>query len=402
MRTKRLWAFRPVMAALAASALVLAACGDAADDPGDDGDTAAPADDEDASDVEDESDEDEAQEGDDELGEAEFTLTFASYIVEPQPWMQQYLEYTDRITQETNGRVQFENFFGESLLGFAEIMPAIGDGRVDMGFTSPQANPDIYPMTSIVSVPYGTPSVPAAARAMDEAYAGANEEFRSEWDESNVRPLKFQPVGTNVLGAPEPLSSVADLSGMRVRSSGYGVQAFDLLGADPIAMSSAEIYEAMQTGVIDAWANFTLENAQPFNLHEVTPYFHDIGLGSSGIVVTAMNLDTWESLPEDIQQVFIDVSQEYTLGLGDFLQSMDVESCAFLNEVDANAVVWSDDAIQEASDMLLDPVAAGYIGDVDAAGRDGQAWWDYYQSYMDGDDGSYGTYDGSVAGCDAG
>lgn len=398
MRTKR--TFRPVMATLAASALVLSACGGADESSGDDGGSAAAEDD---GSTDDGATDDGAEDGGDaELGDAEFTLTFASYIVESQPWMQQYLEYTDRITEETDGRVQFENYFGESLLGFAEIMPAIGDGRVDMGFTSPQANPDIYPMTSIVSVPYATPSVPAAARAMDEAYAGENEEFRAEWDEANVKPLKFQPVGTNVLGAPEELSDVDALSGMAIRSSGYGVQAFDILGADPIAMSSAEIYEAMQTGLLDAWANFTLENAQPFNLHEVTPYFHDVGLGSSGVVVTAMNLDTWESLPEDIQQVFTDVSAEYTQGLADFLSGMDEDSCEFLNEVDAQAVAWSDEAVQEASDMLLEPVAEVYISDVDSVGRDGQGWWDYYQRYQDEDDGSYGSYEGSIAGCTTG
>lgn len=396
MRIRRLRALR-LGAVLAAMALIVSACGNGDDttDAADDGPDAA----DDAADAADDAADDDAADADEELGEPEFTLTFASYIVEPQPWMQQYLEYTERITQETNGRVVFENFFGESLLGFAEIMPAIGDGRVDMGFTSPQANPDIYPLTSIVSVPYGTPSVPAAARAFVEAYDGAYPELRAEWDDANVVPLKFQPVGTNVLGAPEPLESVDALRGLRVRSSGYGVQAFDLLGADPIAMSSAEIYEAMQTGVIDAWANFTLENVEPFNLHEVTPYFHDIGLGSSGIVVTAMNLDTWNSLPADIQQVFLDVSEEYTLILGEFLSSMDVNSCAYVADVGATPVLWSDADIAAASELLLEPVAAGYIADVDNRGRDGQAWWDYYQSYMDSDDGSFGVYEGSIARC---
>lgn len=333
-----------------------------------------------------------------ENGDAEYVLTFAGNLPEAHGYSQQYLEWAEAITERTDGRVAFENFFGDTLLGYNEILPGVRDGQADIGQVAPQVHPDTHPLSSIVGVPGSTDDLAAAVGTYWDLYEGFDP-YRQEWEGSNLVPVIFQPTGTNVVGFPERLGGPEDIARQRVRASGSAVDVLDSLGATSAQMSSAETYEGVQRGVIDGYTSIELGGVASFSLPEVAEYTHDVGLGSGGVIVVFMNKEVFDSFPDDIQQVIEETTEEFAQKWFDMQTAIDEEACANVIEQGATLVEWTDEAKQDLADRAFDRARDSWIADAENAGAPGEDFWEAWRESQEQYDGSLGTYEGSVVAC---
>jgi len=104
-----------------------------------------------------------------------------------------------------------------------------------------------------------------------------------------------------------------DLAGTRIAASvPKWEKAWAELGVAFSVIPASECYTAMERGVVDGY-NYPLENHVDMGLHEITKYVIDHGFFCDN-VVQFMNLDTWNSLPPDMQdlvkEVQIEIEQE--------------------------------------------------------------------------------------------
>ena len=72
-------------------------------------------------------------------------------------------------------------------------------------------------------------------------------------------------------------------------------------------------YQQIQTGVADGVITI-LTGAAPNRLHEVAPYITLVGIGSQVTGALAINLDTWNRLPDDVRAVLEELGPEYSRG----------------------------------------------------------------------------------------
>ena len=101
----------------------------------------------------------------------------------------------------------------------------------------------------------------------------------------------------------KPIQTPADLKGLRIRVpvAPYLIALFQHLGAAPIPISFAEVYSALQTGVVDGQEN-PLVLIDTAKLYEVQKYCSMTKHTWAGIHVTFGNA-AWRRLPPDLQQL---------------------------------------------------------------------------------------------------
>ena len=108
----------------------------------------------------------------------------------------------------------------------------------------------------------------------------------------------------------KPIRRLEDFKGLRVTGPGkYNIDLLKALGASPVLMPPFEQYTALQKGIIEA-AIVDPIFYSIFSLQEVLHYQSNVSFnGSSWYIV--MNEEKWNSLPEDIQNVFIDTAAKF-------------------------------------------------------------------------------------------
>ena len=142
---------------------------------------------------------------------------------------------------------------------------------------------------------------------------------------------------------------------MRVRTFGsVNPVMFKSLGAVPVNMTWLEAYEAMQRGGLDCvyftWTGFYL-----LKLHEVGKYVSDANFGAHCGFLTYMNLDKWNSLPANLQDLFTQVAHEAELLSHETAEKFDRKALESMLEAGAELIHFEDqDRLKE---VLPDPIA---------------------------------------------
>jgi TRAP-type C4-dicarboxylate transport system substrate-binding protein len=345
--------------------MVLSACGGADDtavaptEP-DGAETAEPTTDEATPEVDDEDEGDVGEEGE------TFSLRYGAYLPEGTTAIQDSLFFIDRavelVANETNHTLEFENFLGGSLVSGAETVPAIREGRIDLGFVAPAFSPSDLPLTQVSTIPFLSSSPMAALRANDQM-AQQNDDYRDEWVERNgMVPVLWVQAGNATTGFSEPVTSIDELSGKRVRTIGLHAAALERVGVDATAMDTSEMYEAIDRGVLDGFASFPFSTSVfAFSLQEVAPHFIDTGLGQYTTGAVAFNVDIWEGLPSEVQDLLRQAAAEtYDEFVVANLEPLDETACDMVLE-NGSVTALPEDEVEQWREDVFDDILEQWI-----------------------------------------
>ena len=125
--------------------------------------------------------------------------------------------------------------------------------------------------------------------------------------------LAYWDNGFKVMSANKPLKEVKDFRGqkMRIQSSKVLDAQMRALGASPQVMAFSEVYQALQTGVVDGTEN-PPSNLYTQKMHEVQKYVTLSDHGYLGYAVI-VNKAFWEGLPADIRTALEEAMAEATV-----------------------------------------------------------------------------------------
>ena len=118
--------------------------------------------------------------------------------------------------------------------------------------------------------------------------------------------------GMKQFGGPRPMRRPEDAAGMKFRIMESDVLEAQILamGANPQKMAFSEVYQALQTGAIDAQEN-TWSNNYSQKFFEVQPFYTESNHGYLGYLVV-VNPGYWKRLPEDIREALEAIIAEVT------------------------------------------------------------------------------------------
>ena len=175
-----------------------------------------------------------------------------SHVAAPDTPKGQAANEFKRLAEErTNGRVKVEVYPNSMLFKDAEELDALKLGSVQMLAPVPgKFGPAGIPEFEVFDLPYLFPDIGAVHRAYkSKAAAGLMKKLEPQ----GMVGLAFWDNGFRVMSSNRPIHAPADMKGlkMRINSSKVNAAIMKSVGAVPQTMAFSEVYQGLQTGVID-------------------------------------------------------------------------------------------------------------------------------------------------------
>jgi TRAP-type mannitol/chloroaromatic compound transport system substrate-binding protein len=247
------------------------------------------------------------------------------------------------IMTDGNFRIDFNE--PGALVPALEVFDAVSKGSVESSYTSTGFHAGRVPhMIFFASVPFG-PGVNEYEAWLEASGKALYDEM---YGEHNIKGFQCGIVVAESSGwFREPIETLDDLKGLKMRFFGLGAQVMQKLGVSPQLLAAADIYPALERGVLDA-AEFSypsLDKGLGFYQiakHNYFPGWHQ----QASYVELIMNLDAWNALPESYQKIVEIACGEadiWTMARAEALQG---EAIQFHTDHGVTIHTWPDEFIE--------------------------------------------------------
>lgn len=215
-------------------------------------------------------------------------------------------------------RVRWTEAYGGSLYKYEHTLEAVEIGLTDMGWVGTLWELSKMPLQNITYfTPFSTEDYYAIFNVYNELHRTLPA-MRDAWTAQNQRFLGANSLDSYHLMTNFPVQRVEDLRGRKILAPGPAAAWLEGTGAVPVDGGLTTYYTQLQTGVADGVLTI-LTGAPAYAIHEVAPYITLVGLGGQVSGSMSINLDTWNRLPEDVQEVLAELGPEYSQGVADDL-----------------------------------------------------------------------------------
>ena len=219
--------------------------------------------------------------------------------------------FCEKVKKATGGRLDIESYPVGELVQTADVPDSIQKGILQM---SPYSDGFFAGTMPLGNVAWG---LPLAATCPEDVFAiyerGMGNLLREGYAEHGIHYVTSHVIGRwGIVGSNVPLRTLEDFDGVKIRIMGANSEVMEKLGATPVAIAPEEIYTAMQLGTVDAIARdfiaWSLEN-----YGEVSDYMIASPVLCCPPLPIIVNPDSWNELPQDIRDTFLQVEREHAL-----------------------------------------------------------------------------------------
>lgn len=250
--------------------------------------------------------------------------------------------WVDNVNEMLGGRLTLELLPGGAVVSQNETIDAIGYGIIDGDITSPAFFAGHDKGFAMLADLVGGYTDWTQAFAWCE-FGGGKELFQEAYDKYDIHFVGCSNAGIESLIAKTPIRGVDDLKGVKVRApSGLASDIFTEMGAATLNMGIADVYSALEKGVIDAAdaSSYVMNSAAGY--HEIAKYpivdFHSLPVLSMSV-----SNRKWNEQPKDIQQIITTAYRDLTvqINLSDMVARGEV--IANDREQGVEPIYWSED-----------------------------------------------------------
>ena len=249
--------------------------------------------------------------------QAPIVIKFSHVVAPNTPKGKGAEKFKELAEKYTNGKVKVEVYPNSTLYKDKEELEALQLGAVQMlAPSNSKFGPIGIKDFEVFDLPFLLPNL-AALRKVTEGPIG--KKMLKLLDSKGMVGLAYWDNGFKQMSANKPLRMPEDYKGLkfRIQSSKVLEAQFRLLGAIPQVMAFSEVYQALQTGVVDGQEN-TPSNMYTQKMHEVQKYTTLTNHGYIGYVVV-VNKKFWDGLPADIRSQLEKAMKESTEYANDYL-----------------------------------------------------------------------------------
>lgn len=221
-------------------------------------------------------------------------------------------EFADRVNERGEGKIRIETFPSGQLFGIRKIMGALTAGSAQLGG-----------VVGTVSFPpvnrnYNVEALPGVFDDFNHLrrFFRETEEGQEIWNDVLTRTqtkfLAYNPTGPFMsFTAERPLTSPEAFEGLKARYlSGVERPRWTALGADAVSMPTGEVYTALQNGMIDTFSTVPAA-IKAYSWWDKIKYAQLPHQFYADSFILA-NQQWFDGLPEDVQQLLIEVGEEIT------------------------------------------------------------------------------------------
>jgi len=220
-----------------------------------------------------------------------------------------YTAFATRVKEKSGGRMEIRIHPASSLYPSHELIPALVDGRAEIGPVVSGYLTDILLEIGPLDLPFMTGSLEEHRKA-----ANALRPFFTEMlAKRGLKLLAINAWPTQQLFSLQPIKTVADWKGKKIRV--YGADSANTaraLGAAPVSIGFGEVYTALEKKTVDG-AMTSATNAEPMKFFEVSKFINYWYLAGAGSEWLVANQKAFDALPKDLQQVVMDALKDVRL-----------------------------------------------------------------------------------------
>lgn len=311
-------------------------------------------------------------------------LTVASSHPLVVPWVgfikSHFMAKTDEILAETgNYKIEWNEAFGGQLYKANATLSSVEEGITDIGWVFSFLEQAKLPLSQASSnAPFAT-SNPALQLEVHQELIETNEAFRNEWEQHNLKVLGLTGTDLYDIYLKEPIEGIDDIDGMKISAPGVLGNWLRGTGANAVDGALTTYYTDIQTGVSDGVLTLAL-GALPIKVYEVAPYINRFDAGGAFSGAVAINRDSWDSLPEEVQNAMIEAGKYYTAEHGKDLVERHEAAMNKMVELGATIVDMPDGELVKWVNKMPD-VASDWAGPLEERGIPAR---EFLAAYMEG------------------
>jgi C4-dicarboxylate-binding protein DctP len=231
--------------------------------------------------------------------DSSIVIKFSHVVASDTPKGKAADKFKELAEKYTNGKVKVEVYPNSTLYKDKEELEALQLGAVQMLAPSiSKFGPIGIKEFEVFDLPYILPDLKALRKVTD---GPLGTKLLKLLDAKGMTGLAYWDNGFKQMSANKKLIDPSDYKGLkfRIQSSKVLEAQFRALGAIPQVMAFSDVYQALQTGVVDGQEN-TWSNIYTQKMHEVQKYMTVTNHGYIGYAVV-VNKKFWDGLPADIR-----------------------------------------------------------------------------------------------------
>ena len=225
-------------------------------------------------------------------------MAFASTLTalgDTMPWV------AEQLARSSGGRIQLQVAEPGTVIPALSIFDNVSAGNVDAGYSWMGYEWGQVPATALFgAVPFGLESAEFSAWMY---FHGGQELLDEVFEPHNVKAVFCGTISPEAAGwFRQPIESVSDLEGLKFRAAGVGGEIMSELGMSVTMLPGGELYQALETGVLDA-TEFSLPTVdEQLGFYQVAKYYLLPGWHQpSTNQYLYINLDAWNDLDDATQ-----------------------------------------------------------------------------------------------------
>jgi len=278
------------------------------------------------------------------------------------------------VEERLAGRVTVEVYPSAQLMSDDDSLDALAFGEIQMIAVSLSKFDRLTHKFQIFDLPFLFPDLAAVEKFQASEYG---QSLLTSMVDSKLLGLSFWHNGMKQFSGPVPMRTPEAANGLKFRIMESDVLQAQILqiGGNPQKMAFGEVYQALQTGAVDAQEN-TWSNIYSSKFYEVQPYITETNHGYLGYLV-AVNPDFWNGLPADVRSELDTIVREVSVWANEESSLIDLAGKQKIIESGQSEVIeltaeeraaWQQ-AMHPVWDTFADSIGADQIAAAQAFGK---------------------------------
>ena len=232
--------------------------------------------------------------------------------------MQSYFqpELKKRVEERTEHKINWVEGYSGSIVKVYEVLEGVQNGIVDIGgfcFCFEASNLPLHAFQ--VMLPFGPVNSQDSLRVAQAVYAEVPYLTNVFEEKFNQKLIARITDASYNLGTKMPWKDVSDLKGVKLAGAGLNLNWLKHAGITPVQGSLPEAYTGMATDQYKGWIMFPSAWVN-LKLYEQGPYYTLIGFGTIVWHGLTINLDSWNKLPKEVQDIMIETAKDFEEEVG--------------------------------------------------------------------------------------
>jgi len=283
--------------------------------------------------------------------------------------------FAEFVNTMSEGRIEIKVFAAGELVGATDVFDTVSTGGADIYHSAEYYwQGKAKGFSFFTAVPMGLTATEIAAWTN---FGGGQELWDNLSAKFNLKAFHAGTTGHQMGGwFKKEINTLEDFKGLKMRMPGIGGEVIRRLGGAAVKLSGGEIYQALQSGAIDATEWVGPWNDYAFGFYREAPYYYGPGFHEPGASLgLGVNLDVWNSLSATDKAIFLAAGRSANdLSIGEYThknaealitlkQKHNIEPRVFSKEIWNKIGQLSEEAVAEIgnSDKTTRAIYESYI-----------------------------------------